>query len=464
MAVKHMSDQITDRIAVPFAGDGSGIEELTWGQRQIWTELEYTGVSLSIGGIVALPEGTSIQQPLGVLRFVMCRHQTLRTRLVLGADGVPRQHVFDSGVIHLDVIEAADRDPAAVAEEVRDDYQRRNFDYTGEWPVRMGVVTRHGQPTHAVVMYCHLALDVYGFDALAADLSTMDPVTGGPTTPVAWTAPLELAGQQREPAARRQSDTALRYWERVLRTIPPRRFTDLSDPREPRFWEGTYTSRAMRLAVRAICARDGVESGPVLLAAFAVALARLTGINPSATQVLVSNRFRPGFAGAVSPLMQHGLCAVDVADVPFREAVTRAWQASMGAYLNAYYDPIRLDELIARVGDERGLDIDISCFFNDRRRQTRRDDEAVAPCPDEIRAALPESRWTWLHQMDRRNRTLFLHVNDEADSIDMLVNADTHHLPPADIEGLPQHMEDVLVAAALDAEAMTGVSAVAVSV
>ena len=53
---------------------------------------------------------------------------------------------------------------------------------------------------------------------------------------------------------------------------------------------------------------------------------------------MVSNRFRPGFAGSVSPVMQSCLGVIEVADAPFEEVVRRAWQSALGAYKHAYYD------------------------------------------------------------------------------------------------------------------------------
>ncbi|MFC7483965.1 hypothetical protein ACFQX7_33505 [Luedemannella flava] len=82
-----------DRIMVAFSGEGSGIEELTWGQRAIWNAMTEQNTSLPIGGWLPLPEGTTVRHMVNELRFHMSRHQSARMRLVFGDDGRPRQSV-----------------------------------------------------------------------------------------------------------------------------------------------------------------------------------------------------------------------------------------------------------------------------------------------------------------------------------------------------------------------------------
>ncbi len=59
----------------------------------------------------------------------------------------------------------------------------------------------------------------------------------------------------------------------------------------------------------------------------------------------------------------------------------------------------------------------------------------------------------WEPPMELYDHTVFFHVNDVPDTIDLLMAADTHHLSPADMETLVRRMEDVLVSAVLDPEA-----------
>ena len=328
------------QILIPFEGEGSGVGELSWGQQEIWLAIQHQRSSLGIGGAFPLPQGrATVDDVAADLRFVMARHQSLRTRLRFGADGRPRQVLAESGEVPLEVIDAGDADPADVADEVYLRYHEQLFDYVREWPIRWAVILKRGTATHLVSEICHLAADGLGALAMVADLARRDPVTGLAGGPVTALTPLEQARRQAAPAGQRQSDAALRYWERLLRTIPARRFADSADKRQPRYWQAYYDSPATDLAVRAIAARVRADSPTILLAAFAVALCRVTGNNPVVAQLVVSNRFRPGLAETVSPVNQTGLCVLDVGGVTFDAVVARAWRSAMGAYKHALLRP-----------------------------------------------------------------------------------------------------------------------------
>jgi hypothetical protein len=461
---------VTSRILLPFHGEGSGVGELTWGQQGIWQTMLRTGRTMNIGGTMPLPPDSSVDQIAGVLRFVVSRHQALRTRLRFVPDGPPRQVVAESGEVPLEIVDVDPGDDTdAAAEQLRSRYEFTPFDYPTEWPIRMGLIRRDGALTHLVVQYSHLAVDGFGIDAATRDLANLDPATGLGTVPVAGLTPLQLAARQRSPAGSRQSEKSLRYWEQLVRTIPAQRLGTSSDPREPRFWDLICRSPAMHLAMRSIAHRTGSGVGYVFLAAYAVALARHTGRSPSVAQVLVSNRFRPGCADSVSHLTQPSICVIDVADTTFDVVVGRAWKAATNAYMHGYFDTVAHNDMLARVGRERG-EFDISCFVNDRRGQNgtsqNGSSQPVGPPPteDELRAALPLTTTWWDRKLDTFDGALYVSVDSSMsrqatspDAVDVSICADTHHLGPAEIEALALELEAVMVEAAFDATAPTGV-------
>lgn len=436
-------------IPVTFTGTGAGEGPLTWGQLQIWQTMRDTGTSQTIGG--AVPAGGKTVGDLAAeLRFFMSRYASMRTRLRFAADGTPWQVTAGSGEITLEVLDVPDDgDPAAVARELAEYWEQKTFDYVEEWPIRMGAVRHRGVPTHVVVILCHLAADGAGVAVMTDELARRDPVTGELAAPPETT-PLELARQQRTPEGQRQSDQALRYWERVLREVPARRFPGSDDPREPRFWQVDFTSRAMYHAVHAIAGRTTGDVSPVLLAAFAVAVARATGTNPVVTQAIISNRFRRGLSELVSPVNENGLYVIDVDDATFDEVVERARRASMNGSKYAYYDPERLDALIVALGRERGEPIDLGCVFNDRRQAANRERDGAAATGEQVRAALADTRLVWRRPLPGFDEKLMVNINDVPGVVDMLVEVDTGHVSPATLESLLRDMEAVTVSAASD--------------
>jgi hypothetical protein len=447
---------VTETILVPFDGEGSGIEDLTWGQIGLWQAMRGNGRSRTMGGVAPMPPGGTLAQAADALRFVMSRHQALRTRLVFDADGTAKQSCSTSGDVPLQVIDADGEDPAHVAEQVLLDFQDRNFDYEHEWPVRTAVIRAGGQLTHVVTVYLHLVIDADGLGVLMADLAARDPVTGEAAAPVTATPPLEQARQQHTPAVQRQGTASLRHLERVFRTMSPDRFGEPKYPADG-FRQMKYHSPATLLAIRATATKQGVNTASVLLATFAVGLARFTGNSPVMAWLMVNNRFRPGFADSVSALVQISPFLIDVTDTSLGDTVIRARGGAMSAYKNAYYHPDLQDDLIDAINAERGVTVDYSCFYNDRRQGDRDPVGRRTPTEDEIIAAVERSEHEREDEPGLPRQKLYFHVDDPPGAIDFTMSVDTRYFSEDDMVTILRNMEDVAVATALDPAAPTGV-------
>lgn len=434
-----MSVVTAERVAVPFAGEGSGVGPLTWGQQSIWNQMVRSGNSLTMTAVRVLEPGATVAEFVDEYGFYLSRYEAMRTLLRFEPDGRVLQVVEQAGTAELPIYDAGDRDPAEVANDISTQFTATPFDYEREWPMRMALVRRDGALTHQVVTLAHHVADPTSAMGMFEDLTSRDPATGQPPRRPGLQ-PLALARLQQLPAARRQNEAALRYWEEQLRVIPPTMFPPPAlDPAE-RFWEVDFVSPAMGHALHAAATRLGVGTRPVLYAAYALALARATGVDHIATTITVNNRFRPGFADAAGPLVQHGLCTLDVADdVGFDELARRARRRLQLAQKYAYYAQDDVDELIARVGRERGVTLDLACLFNDRRGED-------APTPADGRA----TSITWRHIPGLHQR-LMIHVNPSPDSISALVQVDTAHLSRDATGTLLREWESAVVAAAAGA-------------
>jgi hypothetical protein len=446
----------TDRVLISFTGEGAGVGELSWGQREIWQAMVHQRGSLAIGGRKPLPPGTTVEDVAEELRYLMTRYPSMRTRLRFGPDGRPTQEVLAAGEIALEVFDVPDGDPEEVAAVVSDHYRFTPFDYTDDWLIRMAVTRQHGLATHMIVLICHLVTDAGGAMVMFREVEARE------TGPVAGLQPLEQARWQATAAGQRQNARTLRYWADVLRSIPTRQLPDSTDRRTPRHWQGEFRSPALPLAVRAVAERTGADSTAVLMVLFAVALARITGIDPVVVRPVVHNRFRAVYTDVLCMAAQAGICAVEVADSTVDEVVGRAERATRSAYKHAYFDPEQLNALIATVAAERGPDFDVACFFNDRRVKdgdAAASPEAGAPTPEQLHAASGKSTFDWTVRQDDPVERLFLHFDDVPDGMQITVCADTHYLSPPDVEALVWGIEAVAVEAAFDPDAPTGVTA-----
>lgn len=409
--------------------------------------------------IEPLAPGTTLDDVADWLRYVVGRHQALRTRLRLRPDEPPQQVLHGSGEMAIDLVEAGGEDPFEVAQrqlEWRDRYIEVDYDVEREWPLFVAVILKDDVPVCQLVTICHLVMDASGGVALGADLAGRKP--GGAAAPITATQPLEQATWQQSPEGQRLNRITLRRWEGALRQLPARRFPVPVDRGEPRHWRLHFASPAAHLAIQIIRDRTGASAAHVILTMFLIALARVTGVNPSATRVAVNNRFRRGLAGSVSIVTQYSLCAVDVADVTFDEALARLRRRVLGTLKDAYYDPLRLDELAERIGRDRGEEMDIQCYYNDRRLS---DDPGLPPDtvpePVQVRAALALTTLT-NEPLSRGSERLFAAVEDEPGTYHLLLEADTHHLSQEAMAACARATERVVVDAALNPTALTGVA------
>lgn len=451
----------TERVRVEFAGEGEGVGELTWGQREIWQSMTRQGNWLPLGGCKPLDPGTTVADIADELAYVYSRFPSMRTRLrfddnarpyqVLAARGVTELEVYDvpdavDGADPADTAQAADRLAAAIDAH----YQLTPYDLCTEWPVRMAVVRRGGVPTHMVVFMHHLALDGGAAATMFRDVETRA------TEPPVGLQQLQLAAWQRSDAGQRQNDRAMRHFAELLRTMPDPTFPASGDARRPRYWSAEFESPALRSALAMLAVRTGADPARVVTAMHAIALARITGVNPVLQRPVIGNRFRRQLADVVCHASQAPLVLLDVAGATVEEVIGRAGPASMNALKHSFFDPERLNELTRAVGAERGTELDVASFVNDRRVPV--DPETIpALTAEEFQAARARSTFTWSGRRNDPVERLFVHVDDGADSVRLLIEADTRALSPDQMEQLARGIEDLAVEAALHPGLDTGV-------
>ncbi|MHA6765414.1 hypothetical protein [Streptacidiphilus sp. PAMC 29251] len=219
-------------------------------------------------------------------------------------------------------------------------------------------------------------------------------------------------------------------------------------PDQPRYWQGEFDSPAMLPAVQAIAERTGLGSSTVLLALFATSLSEVTGIHPVLLRPIVGNRFRPGLSGVVCTLAQAGMCVLEVSPDSLDETVQQAQRSLMSAYKHGYFEPAAMEEMRQRVEQERGVTVNTSCFFNDRRgaaaQQPGSPSSPAGPgsaAPDQDGAPQPGA-FRWVLSQDAPSlESLFLQVDDVPETVRMTFVMDTHCLSLADGEALVRGME-----------------------
>jgi hypothetical protein len=454
-----MVQGVTEKLLVPFAGEGSGTGGLSWGQKTIWRAFEAAGSPIWLTGLRAVPAGSTIDYAVDELAFVMSRNQALRSTLLVPDDGEIQQVVHASGKAPLQIVDVDDdNDPRLIAKAIEEEWLERDlvYDYANDWPVKMVVVRHRGAPAYLVRAMSHVTIDGFGAVAMHADMDARDPVTGLPSGPNTSMEPLEQAQWQASPAGQRRSRISEQHWQRLLRSIPARRFPEpASQPAH--YGRFTFDSRAAFLAIQAIGSRTEVDTSPVLLAAFAAGLARVAGINPVVPRVYVSNRFWPRLAATVSPIAQTCPCVIDLSGgITFDEAVKRTYYASLAAYKHAYFEPVKIRELLAATSEERGEQIDLSFVYNDSRLDFPREASRSPVKPADIRAALPLSTLRWEERAEPEDFCNIM-IQDSKDTINAMVLVHGEYVARGLVEAFLREMEAVVVEAACDPKAGVGI-------
>jgi hypothetical protein len=438
---------------VNFAGDGAGVAELSWGQLEILGAMERQRTWMPLPNAQPLPAGDTVEDVADWLRYLMARHQVLRTKVVFCVDGPPRQVLHGSGDIAVDVVEAGDEDPADVAQRMvnrYEEYVEHELDFARDWPILVGAILKDGVPVYRVITVCHIVWDAFGGLAVLADLQRRDAAGGALPKPSAAMQPLEQARWQRSAAGQRHNENVLRHWAQLLRQMPAQRFPSPIDRGAPRHWLLELVSPAIHLAIQVIRHRTRAGSAQVILTLFLVALARVTGINPSVARVAVNNRFRRGLADSVSVTTQYGLCMVDVAGVTFDEALGRVSRRVIATFKNAYYDPVQVAELVEHIGRERGEELDIHCYYNDRRLSQEDGPVDDPPALAQVREAQSATTVNQQPLTQRGSERLFAAVEEKPSSFRMTLEADTWHLPREAMVAWARAMEETAVAAVVE--------------
>jgi len=125
--------EATRHLMVRFDGEGSGEAEMSWGQLEIWGAMQRQQTLMPLHVKAPLAPGTTLEEVADWLRYIVDRHQTMRTLLRFPAGETPRQVVYESGEMAVNLVEAGTEDPAEVADQiflVGDRYFNHEFDIT----------------------------------------------------------------------------------------------------------------------------------------------------------------------------------------------------------------------------------------------------------------------------------------------------------------------------------------------
>ncbi|MEU4833949.1 condensation domain-containing protein [Streptosporangium sp. NPDC023615] len=375
---------------------------LCWGQRHMWLRFHQlpprhrreTHVVLRFD----LPAGLTVAACRAMLTYLVRRHEILRTTFDLSPE--PAQRVHPPAPLPVTVA-TTERDGTPAPADVVEELGGRPFDLAGEWPIRACLITTGGVPRHCVLVFNHLAVDVWTLGEIKRELRTQG-------AGIAARRPAALLPVSRQPAdlARYEASAdaaivasrAMAYWQEEVAGLPADPFATRrgaphepsaplatppstgrdarhatpGTPPEPPARHATLISPAMLGASRRIAARHGVWPSLVHVAAYTAMMAAYTGQDDVAHLAFVSNRESHPCPDVLTCMFSPMLVRVGCAGDPsFGELLRRAAAAYERAGEHAYVPYDKVVEMVSREGSRRGTAVRLGSEVNFIKQRTR---------------------------------------------------------------------------------------------
>ncbi|TDD15087.1 condensation domain-containing protein [Nonomuraea diastatica] len=422
---------------------GSG--PLAWAQKGMWNNIRALAPGdrhLNVTLTVTVPDGgSSVDRVLTALRTLVARHDALRTTFRTGNDDQPFQTVAGQGTIPVALAEG----PEAVRRlsDAQSGLGARRFDLAVELPLRVGLAMAGDRVQTVVLCLSHLVVDGWATQLLQEELAVL--LAGAHELPPVTRQPIDQARYERDVLAPRLGDRVPAYWRKVLGACPPPAdvFAPQGEPAAPRFWHGTYVSKASLCAAQMLAARHGVSQTSVFLAAAARVLAVYAGRDELPALLRVSNRFAPEVKRSVLYLCQNIPVLLVNGRASFPKLVRSTHLAAMRAYQCSQYDP---DDIKGVLDDMHQPTVipDLVTLNVVTHGAAIAGDQSRAEWPDGARPRdlLQDSSFTWRRTFENERIRLFLSVFG---GFSYQVIADTACFPPEQIEATARLIEATLV-------------------
>ncbi|MEW9555557.1 condensation domain-containing protein [Nonomuraea sp. NPDC050783] len=426
---------------------------LCWGQRYMWLRVHQLPPEHQHETHVVLrfevPAGLTVVQCRALLSHLARRHEILRTTYHL--DPEPGQRVDPPGPLPVTVV-TTERDGTPAPAGVLDELGRRPFDLSREWPVRACLVTTGGVPRQCVLVFNHLAVDVWTLGEIKRELRAQ-------STGLAARRPAALAPVRAQPSdlARHEASAdaaivaarSMAYWQEGVARLPRDPFARRRRPAEGA-GHATLVSPALLAAGRRVAARHGVWPSLVPVAAYAAMMALYTGQRTVGCQVFAGNREAHPYPDVLTCMFSPMLVTVDAAgDPPFGVLLRRLAEGFERAKEHSYVPYDKVVEMISREGSRRGGEVRLGSEVNFIKQRTK-----------EYRGRRTAFTWnpaplSWA----RCGLDTYLRVDEWCDAVSLSLHAAAAVMGPADVEWFLRGMESLVLAHDAAAGDETGAAA-----
>jgi hypothetical protein len=401
---------------------------LSYGQLSVWRDIEglprarwHEANSWSRW---PLPDGVDVARVREALRALALRHPSLRTRYDFTDPAAPRQLIdAETGVEIIEGELAGD----LVAEATK--LVTTPFDLRADYGWRARIITRDGRPTDVLYVVNHMVADGWcggvverDFRAFLRDPDSASVVAG----------PLDLARWQHSAQQERARAAITGYWERVLASGPGSGFPG-ADPRVAGPLRCTFRSRPAYARGMEVAAQTKTSLSSVVLAAYTLAVARVTGIDEVVAQMMCANRFSPQWREAVTSMNQWTATPVTTVDELAEQAVL-VHRGVLTAYRYGMYNVDTVAGLRAATARRLGIEThEATCAYN------------YVALPEFTGPPAGDTEPVWDEPFSTIGHTCYLNVAEEAGTL-LMLRLRTKGIERERVAAVMKHLHTLLTA------------------
>jgi hypothetical protein len=407
---------------------------------------------LNMGRVVEVPVGCGGPEACAAVGLLVERHDSLRMTYRLDGEEQPFQRMAGEGELTLEVVEAGERDPGVVSDEVVNRLTASPY-RSDELPLRAALVCRAGVPSRLVLSVFHMAADNHGMRILTDDLERILAAGGDKAKIVALseagiTQLSERIRFETGPEGEKASRRALRYWERELEKFPADMLPlPAGEPERPRIREIFMASPAVSVASRMLAEHHRVTSWSILLASLATLHCRRVGIDRFGFLLFSHNRFGGRFGQVSGTVTQSAPVCVEVGDSELPDVARRAWRSAMFASTFGQWDPYGLARLLDETATGERRTVDLSCSINLQEVGERPSAESISMDATRLDRMREQTRFGVVRSLEHETMRLYLTIREKSDRTELLLRTDTRHLSSADARAFLAELEEGLVTA-----------------
>ncbi|MDX1997304.1 MAG: amino acid adenylation domain-containing protein, partial [Thermoanaerobaculia bacterium] len=398
----------------------------SYSQERLWIleQIEAGTAAYNMPFAVRLVGRWDLSVLAAALDALAARHESLRTTFVT-RDGQPFQVVAPPAPVALPVVDLRSVPPArraAASLAVLDHAAQTPFDLeVGPLLRALAVITADDELLLQLNLH-HSICDGWSVSILVREFTAFYSARSLGRSPELAPLPIQYgdyAAWQREWLSGPEREHQLAYWRRQLTGAPPGLDLPFDRPRPAvRSYRGGHVSvafpRALSDRLRALAAHEGGSLFMVLLAAWKLLLARLSGEHDVVVGSPIAGRGRAEVEGLIGMFLNTLVLRTDVSGNPsFRELVARVRETALGAF--AHQD-VPFEMLLSELRPERDLSRTpfFQIFFN------------LLNLPDSRPLDLPDVRLEALATPEMPSKfdlTLYVQPTDEI-RIEAVYNAD----------------------------------------